>query len=490
MNKNELTGLSELLQTGIQVSSEQVPSGIPDTEFVTEKTPTPSVCPNNSCNAGVKQEVETDDESRRFICHNGCDETRPAEEFVQYRFDPNSTLEDICNSLGLSPSATSDNDLPKYVTRQTEEDIEVCLIGNPHQYSATVEELIKRAIKHQRALVILTPAESIEGIIDVARYYPLGSLVCPLPLSILTNESKAKSLVSNASSARKRVKSILADQGLDFTGTIDQLGQNPSLIEASLTYMQVIREEGKKSKGLGAEFEEVCKAAFASLGVATELSFGGTTARGEKLPDIALALDADPTPSDEYNKALGLVDAKSGKTARFSSEKIAGKHTDYLKTARRLETYRNWHLCHIFVVFDIDGYKDIDWFDQIRDSYDGYDDNVTMVILYADALQELVAAHRNPIEKNELKRSHDYLSRVLRPLFDHHVHDADWIPADLESITRVSQEEPTKREQQYINDYYRRPQLLVVTPEMVDTHLRMLSKQGGEFERLLGSYTN
>jgi len=491
MNRTELDALSDFLQTGIQLTAQQVPEDLASTRFLSEVHPTPTVCPRNSCDARVKQEVAAEEGFRRFICHRGCDETRSVDELTKYKIESDTILSDLCNQLGITPVGDSeDDDLPKYVSQQTEEGIEVCLIGNPHRYESTVEELIKRALKNQRVLVMLTPADSIRDIVEVSRYYPLGSLICPLPLTLLSKEQKVKSIVSNAGSARKRVEDILEEQGLSLTGTLDQLGQNPALIEAALLYLQVLREESSSSTGLGAEFEQVCKAAFASIGIATDLSFGGTADRGERLPDIVLGLDPDPTRSNEYSKALGLVDAKSGRNARFSSEKIAGKHTEYLKAARRSETYRGWHLCHIFVVFDIDGYKEIDWFDEIRDAYEGYDDDVTMVVLYADALRELVAAHRNLVEASELKRSQGNLSRVVRPLFDHQVHDADWVSADLPSMVRVSREEPTKREQRYIRDYDRRSQLLVVTADMVDSHLQAVQEDGDEYERLLEAYTD
>lgn len=490
MNNSELNALGEFLQNGITLNTNAVPAELTSTEYIKRKDPAVSVCPDENCQARVKLELDATDGKRRFICHAGCDTTRPTKEFTQYSLYPDTILPALCKHLDLTATGEPEEEFPKYVVTQTEENIEVCLIGSPYRYQSTIEELIKRALEQQRVLVILTPSESIQDIINVAKHYPLGSLVCPLPLSVLADGNRIRELITNIGAARERAKTALENHGLEFTGTIDQLGQNPALVETALTYLQVLREEQGTSSHLGEEFEEVCKGAIASLHVATNLGFGGTANRGEKLPDIVFGLDADPTRSQEYSKALGLVDAKSGTTARFSSEKIAGKHTEYLKHARRSETYRDWHICHIFIVFAIDGYKEIDWYDEIKDAYDGYDDNVTMVVLYADALRQLVSAHRNFIEASELKLAEGHLSRVLRPLFDHNVHTADWVPADIDSMVRVSSDDPTKREQEYIKQYYQRSNLIVVTAEMVDAHLRGLQQKDDEYKRLLEAYTN
>ena len=490
MDKETLSGLATLLETGIKVSTNNLPDSIQGSEFVEESHPRPSTCLKNDCQALIKSEIPSkNDHERAFVCHEGHTESTSKADLTRYKFQPEPTLRSLSAHLGLTPTDTVTERLPKFATISTEERIDVCLIANPLTYGETVEDLIKTALREHHVLVILTPRETVAGIIQVAESYPIGSLICPLSLPLLTRQQRVQEIVSNARLSRDRTEEILLERGLEFNDTIDTLAENPSLIEAALTYLRVLREEGVETQGLGAQFEEVCKAAFASTSITTQLEVGGTANRGEKVPDIVIGFDADPTASKEYPKAIGVVDTKSGSTGNFSSEKIAGKHTDYLKQIRRSEIYRNWHVSHIFIVFDIDGYKEIDWFDEIRDAYQGYDDDVTMVVMYADALRELVAGHQNLVQHSELKRASANLSRVIRPFFDHHQHNADWVPLDLSSMVRVDDEKPTKREQEYIREYDQRSQLLVVTPEMVDRYLRSVYQNQGEWDKLLPSYS-
>ena len=488
MNDDVLAALTEHLTAGITLPEQRVPDALRGTAYVREKHPDPVTCPADGCPALIKSRLSSEAaRKRRYACHEGHIESVPLADLARYQFQPEPTLKALADHLGLTPTECFETELPKYVSVATDERIDLCLIGNPLKYDAAIEAQIKRAIREHRVTVLLVPQDSIQPVLEVAKSYPLGSLVCPLPLALLTNTSLVREIVSNARLARNRTEAVLERRGIAFNETIDQLAENPPLITAALTYLRVLREQQPPVNGLGAELEKVCKAAFASMGVVTHLEAGGTADRGEKVPDIVVGFDADSTPSNDYPKALGIVDAKSGSTGRFSSEKIVGKHTSYLQQARRKEAYRGWHLCHIFVVFDIDGYKELDWFDQIREAYPGYDDDVTMVVLYADALRELVSAAHNVVQHAELKQATGDLQRVYRPLFDHSQHDADWVPSEIASMVRVDTTNPSPREEEYIREYHRRSQLLVVTPKMVHHHLRRCA-QTNDWDTLLDDY--
>jgi hypothetical protein len=108
---------------------------------------------------------------------------------------------------------------------------------------------------------------------------------------------------------------------------------------------------------------------------------------------------------EDSGRTLGIADTKSASETHLGTEAIAKKHANYLRQASH-PYFDNTHVAHIFVVFSMKGLQsnEIAWYDAIEKKYRGEND-ATMVVLYADALAQMVNFHLSMAQRNELNTS-------------------------------------------------------------------------------------
>ncbi|MFB6186744.1 MAG: hypothetical protein ABEI86_07755, partial [Halobacteriaceae archaeon] len=124
--------------------------------------------------------------------------------------------------------------------------------------------------------------------------------------------------------------------------------------------------------------------------------------------------------------------------------------------------------------------NEIDWYDAIEREYRGPVDG-TMVVLYADALAQMIDAHISVAQRNELNLAVGNITDAVRPFFNYRDF-RNSVDNEVQAMTRVDDEDPTKGEQSYREDYFQRERLLVVTRDMVDQHLRNVVENFDEIE--------
>lgn len=493
MDKNTINALSDFLSAGVKASKPNTPSEIVEEGFVEKTVTPPSRCPGNDCSARVYDsfEVADDDIAYEVICKRGCEHEVTRTEATTYRFQSTSTLTAIANHLSLDPGSEDwvDEQLPRYAEATTDDGVDLCLIVDPHKYADTIRDILFDAVERQRPMILLTPRENADEIISIAESYPLGSLVTPLPLELLKEREAVMNLLDASQSALSMEKIVFEKQGLTDDELAEKLSQRPRLIEAQLNYIRILREDSTRRYKLGEQMETVCKAAFMALDCRLIPEFGGTENRGTSIPDIVFQMRwrSDEERGQELPRVLAIVDAKSGTDADFENEDIIGKHRDYIQIAKSKPAYRDHDLTHLFVVFDIDDYNDIEWYNGIKSTYRKH---TGMVVLYADALLLMVRAAQSPAVRNQINLSEGEFEEFIRPFFQRRLYTDEETYPTVAKMTRFDQvDDPTKRQQEYSSDYQRKPGLLVVTPEMVKQRFKDVVGEDG-VEPILSAYTN
>lgn len=491
MNEDTIEALAEFLNGGIRSSPSETPQALAGTKFLEKRITPPSQCPGDNCTARIYNsfETETDGIAYEVVCKQGCDHKITQEEAVTNRFQPVPTMAAIADHLDLTPNEGEwvDVELPRYVEGTTEEGINLCLIVDPHKYANTIRDILFDAVDLHQPTVLFTPRESADEVIEIAESYPLGSLVTPLPVELLTERGAVTDLVDTARKTREMEELVFEKRGIDDNELARKLSQRPRLIEAQFTYIRVLREDSTRRPKLGEQMETVCKAAFMAIGGRLQPEFGGTESRGTSIPDLAFQLPyhSDEEKARELREVLAIVDAKSGSDADFENEDIIGKHKDYIRYAKEQEVYNSYDLTHIFVVFDIDGYNEIDWFDGIKSVYRK---NTGMVVLHADALMLMVRAAQSSPVRNQVNVSEGAFEDFIRPFFQNRLFTDDDAYPHVATMTRFDHvDDPTMRQEKYQHNYARRPDLLVVTADMVRRRFEDVVDKDG-IDTVLGQY--
>lgn len=411
-----------------------------------------------------------------FICR-GTErhEIEPHEvETETSNLDVEEVLPDICRTAGFSvDSSVKTGDLPASACIQTSAGARITLVCDEEYQSKTLTRVFGDSIENHRVNAVFIPGDLRGTVWDQVSKYPIGSLAPVFPLTLLDVPDVVSDVINQGMDSRERSKMALEMQGMD-SGLLASLNQNPRLIEGDLGYTRIFRENGN-GKRLGNRLEEVCKAAFMTLDMSLQHEFGGTS--GKNITDIAAKLPSAESfsPSDPL---LALVDTKSGSNPNLSDEQIVQKHAEYLRQANA-KSFEGWHVAHMFVVYQMGGKSanELDWYDAIQEAMqptDHYSGDTTMVVLFAGALSHLIDAHLSISQRNQLNLSIENLRDSLHALFN-------WrefrkrVPGDIREMTRVDRENKgglSKADKRYKKGYNQREQLLVITPEMVDSYLQ------------------
>ncbi|WP_248516326.1 hypothetical protein [Salinarchaeum laminariae] len=482
MNESKLDALSKYLSDGTSFATER--DDKLDAAGYLESFSDKQTC--EECGADIAGEAESDtDGMRLLVCKEGHEFEAPEGANVRYRLRGDRVVEDACEVLDLTPTTVSTH-YPEYVIAETERGVRVVLVCNGTDYERTLDALFVDAIKNHRVNALLIP-DAFEGIAyETATKYPLGPLAPTFPLEMLASPEAVAETVEASRLSRERSEVALSEGGWEEGDLHQNLDQNPRLIESDLYYSRVFRETAYSGQ-LGDRLEEVCKAAFSTMDFTLDPAFGGTADRFENVTDIAFLIPPSSRLKEDGGRILGLTDTKSGSETNLSTEKIARKHANYLRQASH-PSFDDTHIAHVFVVFSMSGREanEIDWYDAIEKEYRGGTD-ATMVVLYADALAQMVNAHLSMAQRNELNLANGGgIVDAFRPFFNYRLFKRRLID-DIRFTTRLDDESPTKGEKSYQGEYFNRERLLVVTKEMVHSRCNELMGDS-EIEDVLSNY--
>lgn len=390
----------------------------------------------------------------------------PADAFA-YRLRPGAVLHDIAAELGHDDTVQTVT-TPEYAAAAVADDLRVALVCRANAYGKVLDTLFADGVREGRVNAVFTPVRLNESMWDAVMGRPVASVAPPFSLSMLTVPDKVARQIVSTRRALKRSEDILSRRGDKDDDLVRWMNQNPRMVQSELGHAPFFREMGAPDSGrLSARFETVCEAAFATIDFGTATSSLGTDSRGKNITDIVFDLSESCRLADGGEKILGIVDAKSGAKTDIKKERIVNKHAEYLQQANT-RVFDDHHVAHVFVVLSMQGYSsnEIDWFDGIEEEY--CESDATMVVLYADALAQMVDMHVSAVQRNEANLSVEDFSDVLRPFFNYRAFRSE-VNASIREITRLDGDD-CEQAAKYRQEYRERSRLLVVTEEMVDRH--------------------
>lgn len=445
-----------------------------ETDYV-EKRDTHNTC--RYCNADVSRLRV--DEGVEITCHEHRNDHTylldPADVFA-HRLNPEAVLRDVAAELGYDDIGGDVEQTPEYAVVSASERVRLALLLRPERYERAVDELFADAVKNGRVNAIFTPTDFEDLDWGSALRKPLAGAAPPFPLGLLsdTRDEIRRQLESATDALQRRELAFSeADAGTDL---LRHLNQNPRATQFELEYAPIFRSAGSSgTQRLSTRFEEVCSAAFETLGFPDQSDSLGTSSRGANLPDILFTIRSDSRyPKNRGGKKiLGIVDAKSNAEANIGKEEIVNKHAEYLQQANT-DAFDDHHLAHIFVVLSMEGHEanEIKWYDAIEANFHGQNVvDISMVVLYADALAHMLDIHLSATQQNEANLSVGDVRDVFRPFFNYRGFKRG-VDRDIRAITRVDGRDSSTSGENYREEYKQRERLLVVTREMVDKHYR------------------
>lgn len=401
-----------------------------------------------------------------LVCKQGHEFEFPAGGNVWYKLLGSRVLEDACDTIRLTPTNIERN-YPGYVIAETERDLRIALVCDGANFERILDGLFVDALKNHRVNVLLIPDEFDGDAYETAMKYPLGPLAPTFPVSMLANPEAVADTIESSRLSLERAEYALEEGGWEDGDLQRNLEQNPRLIESELSYCRVFRET-RYSGRLGDRLEEVCKAAFSVMDFGLDPAFGGTNDLFENVTDIAFLMPKSTRLKEDGGRILGITDTKSASETHLGTEDIAKKHANYLRQASA-PVFDGVHIAHIFVVFSMKGLEsnEIDWYDAIEREYRGEND-ASMVVLYADALAQMVNAHLSMAQRNELNTSiGGGITDAFRLFFNYRLFKRQ-LGSEIRKMTRVDSDFLSDDEADYQREYFGRERLLVVTKEMVD----------------------
>lgn len=456
-----------------------------------EKTDSHNAC--RECGAGITP-IDLGEEVEVVCMESSNDHVYRVDpsEFFTYSLSPDPVLDDIATELGYEGIKRVDGSQPEYVVGTVSDRVQIGLVRRTDAHERILDDLTSDAIKNGRVNAVFTPPRFEDMEWGSALRKPLAALAPPFPFELLSNSTDAvrRHLVS-AAKVHNRNEEVLARANTD-SNFLRHLNRNPRAIQLELDYAPLFRATSPPgSRRLSDRFEDVCSAAFETINFPDAPEGFGTDERGDVLPDILFMLSNESRypPDEGGRKTLGIVDAKSNAEADIGGEQIVQKHAEYLQQADT-PGFDHHHIAHVFVVLSMRGYEsnEIDWYDAIESNfYRENVDDVTMVVLYADALAHMLDIYLSASQKNEANLAVGDVREVFRPFFNFRAFRRG-VDEDIQEITRVDDHDPNAYEEGYREKYQKRERLLVVTPEMVDRHYFQRIDNHDQIGGLLSQY--
>lgn len=482
MNNSTVSSLHDFLALERPVRQERIPSEI-NSEYCEELLQQPSSCLVSGCESDARV-LEKDDRYlvRCYAQSKHVDEVAK-EERVRYRPDFEAVLTELADELGFSVSGYTSEELPKYALANTEEDIDLALLYAPNDQKETVTDILHRTIEQGRPCLLLTPQENVNPILELQSLYGTGYLAYALPFHKIADINRVRDTLQTIVELHDLNQQVVADRfGEDPNEFTLKADRNPRYILSELSQLKVLRANGEIRKGDGSRLEKISEAAFSHL-FSVNPGFGGEDNVGEVEPDNLFYIQEDGSyGTTDYQPILGVVDTKSGKSANFAQEKVDGKHEQYVKRARKY-CFQGAAIAHIFVVLDIQGQQEIGFYDRMEQHYD---ENMYMLVLTIDAFLAIMAAYLSATVSNELSLDAGSFTRAVYPLF----HRETFNSIEYDHLRRITRDCGRSDEDQleYDQAYAERSNLLVITRDVVLTHLREVVDDTGEIETMLNAY--
>jgi hypothetical protein len=469
-----------------ELSEEVLPTSLIGTKYVNAELKAPQRCPKCRGQLRSKEKKESEQVFRtRCTGRYGekHDEIVSFEEWKFFDLQWKPVMQRVAAELDRNLEHVEPQSLPSSVHGVTEDGLRISIIGgrNPKREATSV---YIHALRENQPTLLLVPDEEIDSYLEMQSLFTTGSLVYTVPLSMLGADSEYLENPVNAMEQIQDLEKELA-RNLDKQShkVVGRIYSNPRYMLTELNHMRLLRRNKELPQSSGTRLEEVGYAAFSTL-TPTYPDAGGEDDRGDELPDLIFKITGiSPDPDNKYATVGGVVDAKSGDDADFGSEETEGKHTEYLGRARRHLDVR--YISHVFVVNEIDGKKDIEFFDKMDEHYNS---NENLVIWYVDALAMLIKMALTTNLRNEIQLVGGDFQKVFYPFFVTDAFKQTSVSGITREVGQQVEDGPGKVQRAYNEEYRERPRLHVITTDVVEERIRTFAKAQGEVERDLAEY--
>jgi len=475
MNKKLIGALDELLtlESGsTSFSKTEILSDLIETEYIVEDLRPPQSCPLlEDCRAFC--ECKRDGSDLVVKCDEGHEGRIPVEDHLYYDVSFEPVLEAVAEAAGRELAKISKSSLPKYVTGVTEDGVNLYLIVSPSDYENAVNEICIDTLKEDNAALLVTPQKTVKDLLEIKSLFSSSNLIYTVPFTMLIEPD----LIQNSLSTIEDIQSIERRIIQDLDGehpVVNRVNSNPRYILTELNHMRLLRLAKELPQHSGTRLEKVGETAFSHLFVSYPEA-GGEDDRGGNVPDNIFYISDSILP-EGADSILGIADTKSGDDAGFGSEKIEGKHDEYLKKARRHSVGAE-KIAHMFLILGFDGQKEIEFYDKMADIYE---DDEYLVIMTAEALALILSSYLAHSVTNDLKLIHGNFQTVIYPFFDREAFQK----SGLGGLTR----EVGKNKNKYDDDYKQRENLMIITREVVKHRLEQCVDSPNDVEELFKGY--
>lgn len=475
MNDRTIDHLDEILsieQATKPFEMGEVPDVLLDSPYIEIVFRPPTRCKAiKSCNSSTDYEIE-DGQIHQF-CDEGHSTRLPVKDYEFIQVDFESLLQGIVEHLQFDLDHIQLENLPKFAEVMTEEDFRIFLILSPHDYRATINEILVQTLIEDSPALIITPDDSIEDILEIQALFATGNLVYTVQFTSLKNEEEILQSLETIQDIREFEEEFVHSLE-DVHPVVNRVNSNPRYILTELNHMRLLRISGELPNYSGTRLEKIAESVLSHIFV-TLPDRGGEDDRGGNYPDYLFYISDRQIPN-QNDSILGIVDTKSGADAALSSEAIEGKHLEYLERGRR-QAIDSDLIAHCFVILDFEGHQEISFYDDMEEYYKN---NEYLIIFTADALATMMSAYLAYTVSNELSLREGDFQTAVYPLFHKELF------ADLELYQNVREVDQDR--EAYTEKYLSRPGLLVVTRDVVLDRLRSEVENPGEIERKLESY--
>lgn len=477
MNKEVLENLAPLLaaqDSSTSFKEHEIPDQLIESDFITGEFRPPSKCPvDEQCKEFC--EVTKQDDQVIIECDDDHSDEFSESEFMYYDVSFEVIVRGIGNLVDREIQTYDDSNLPRYAMGETESDLNIYLVVNPSEFGNTINEICVDTLTQESPALLIAPDRKIKQLLEQKALFSSSNLIISAPFSMLTEEQEIKDSLKAIQEIKDVERSFLEEID-DEEDIVRRINSNPRYILTELNHMRLLRLAKELPQSSGSRLEKVAESAFGHL-FTTQMEMGGEDDRGDKVPDSVFYISDQSLP-EAYDSILGVADAKSGKDAGFGDEPVDGKHEEYIKEARD-QSVSGEKIAHTFVVLDFDGHQDIDFYDRMSEVYN---EGEYLVIFTAEALAMVLSAYLSHMISNELSLVRGSFQSVIYSLFDPDRFNSEGL--GLGEITR----EVGKDQEDYDEQYKKRSNLMIVTPEVVRKLFEQYADSPKEIERIFENY--
>lgn len=475
MNDQIIKSLDQLLtlESGsTSFTKSNIPENLLDTGYITEDLRPPQFCPLlEDCRAFC--EYERDDSELIVECDEGHEGRIPVEDHLYFDICFEPMLEAVADVAGRELAQISKSSLPKYVTGVTEDGVNLYLIVSPSDYEKAVNEICIETLKEDTPALLVTPQKTVMDLLEIKSLFSSSNLIYTVPFTMLTEPDLIQDSLSTIEDIQSIERRIIEDLDGEHP-VVNRVNSNPRYILTELNHMRLLRLGKELPQHSGTRLEKIGETAFSHLFVSYPEA-GGEDDRGGNVPDNLFYISNSILP-EGAESILGIADTKSGDDAGFGSEKVEGKHDEYLKKARRHSVGAE-KIAHMFLILGFDGQKETEFYDKMADIYE---DGEYLVIMTAEALSLILAAYLAHTVANDLKLIHGNFQTVILPFFDNKAFQE----SGLGGLTRAV----GKNQEEYDDDYKQRENLMIITQEVVRRRLEQCVDSPNDVEEIFKGY--